>query len=211
MKKHLHCKILMIASLLAFTSALVAVLDGIINVLDLIEILKVSNDKLLTNAAINLGIDVFFAICEISVGIKIFKAVKKEEHYESYKQIPSLVKSIITPFFAVLITNLTYSIIDSFKNNTEIITGSLLTMFIVWLAIRIVSSGIRMAVLKRKLQSLNLITITISVLSLVYLFLIFDSLFDFENALLNSISNFINFLVILLIIAFAISATIYYI
>lgn len=211
MEKHLHCKILMIASLIAFVSALVAVLDGIMNVLDLIEILKVSNDKLLTNAAINLGIDVFFAICEISVGIKIFKAVKKDEHYESYKQIPSLVKSIITPFFAVMITNLTYSIIDSFKNNTKIITGSLLTIFIVWLAIRIVSSGIRMAVLKRKLQSLNLITITLSVLSLVYLFLIFDSLFDFKNALLNSISNFINFLVILLIIAFAISATIYYI
>ena len=211
MRKYLHCKMLMVASLLAFASALVAVLDGVMNILDMLELLKTNNNLLMSNDTINLGIDIFFAICEISVGIKIFKAVKNNEHYEAYKQIPSLVKSIITPFFAVIVANLTYSIIDSFKDNTEIITGPILTMFIVWLAIRIVSSGIRTSVLKRKLQSLNVITIILSTLSLVYLFLIRDSLLDFENALLNSVSNLINILVILFIVAFAIFALIYYI
>lgn len=210
MKKLLHGKILIIVSILALITAIIAVADGVMNVLEILILTKESNNPLMSEGTISLGVDVLFAAYEISFGYKLLKAIRNDEHFESYKQIPGLIKSIITPFFAIILVDVGFAIFDKAYNDGNIITGPLLVLLILYFAITIVSSQIREAVLKRKLQTLNVITIILSVLSLGYLGFIYKDVINFDS-LLNGISNILNIIIIILILIYGILSIVYYV
>ena len=210
MKKLLHGKILIIVSILAFITSFIAVIDGIINILDILKAGGISKDVIMTSSTVNLGVDLVFALSEIKFGYSLLQCIKKDEHYEAYKQIPGLIKAIIKPFFAFILVNIGFSILDSFTKDSEILTGPLMIMLVMYIIISLVSSRIRDAVLKRKLQTLNVVTIILSNLSLLYLGLIYKDVI-YLDPLLSGISNILNIVVILLVLVFAIISLIYYI
>lgn len=210
MRKAAHGRTLIVISILAFIASLLVV---ILSFLDFYETLKVNNFKLVDNSYIiitQLGIDLLFAIMETSFGIKLLKSVLDDKPFEAYKMLPSLVTSIISPFFYTLLIRFIADIIIAIKTDVSFTATISFSLLIIFIAIKIIASLIRNAILKRKLMMLNIIILILSTLSLSYMILDYKKIFSFSN-ILEFTANSINFIIFFIIFIFGIFAISYYV
>lgn len=200
MKKQKHNIILILICFLTFISSIIIVIDGIKPILEIIKSSNLDTNTLLTQSNVDYFIDLSFAFMEIGFGVKLFFYIIKNKQFEAYKQIPGLIKTIVSSIFALIIADLIFFSING--------TGEKYDLFLllmgIYLFILIVSSMIRSAILKRSILKINIELLIISISSLIFVLCNFSLVFNKYLDDLNLINNILNTLILVLLSIFSI-------
>lgn len=206
MKKQKHNIILILVCFLTFISSIIIVIDGIKPILEIIKSSNLDTNTLLTQSNVDYFIDLSFAFMEIGFGVKLFFYLIKNEKFEAYKQIPGLIKAIISSIFALIIADLIFFSINGNGKKYDLF----LLLMGIYLAIIIISSMVRSSILKRKILKINIELLIVSTLSIIFVFFNFSLVFNKNLNSLNLVNNILNTLILVFISMFCIYSIKFY-
>lgn len=210
MKKQLHGIILILIGILSFIASVSGFISGI---LELYETLVSSNFNLSAiqlDEVVTSAISLIFGALELSFGIKLFQSVNKNEHFNTYKQIPALINTIISQFLVFLIYQVIMSFINVGLMPESISTQYIMINVILYIVISFAVLSVQNLIKKRKLIGLILVSLFAGACSVAFYFINLSLIFTSDLGILDTISNCVNLVVLILIVAFAITSLIYY-
>lgn len=188
-----------IASMISIGSICLTILEALKNFN--LDVLTSSIDSLLTY-----GVDILFAFFEVSFGFKLIKAVKDNDHFETYKMTSGIITSTVLPLFAILIVDVLFAFV--FQKPIDNVNTLFLVLFF---TVMIISSFIRPVVLRRKLMALDLIILSTSFLSLIIVIMSFnmDSI-NIQESIVEYLSNILNCVMLGGLVLFSLTSFIYF-
>lgn len=205
MKKSRNIFLILIA-VFALLASSISIFPLITQLLELLkdfssDLMSMYLDLMLTSI-----VDLVFAFMEISFGVSLIKEVKKNNYFECYKQTSGLLNVIITPLFLNMLINIVFSFI--YKNP---VVGVDITLIVLFIVVMSLASFVRPLVLKRTLKGLDIVILLSSILTLAIFMVDYKNCFAFtEDAYLDAVSNIVNCIMIILLIALSIISLITY-
>ena len=152
------------------------------------------------------GIDIIFAIVELSFGFQLIKAVKNNDHFDTYKMTSGLVTTIVYSQFTLFLIEIIFTFISSQPlENLDVV------FIVLFFIITTLTSFIRPIVLRRKLLALDAVMLTISSLALVLFVMSLNMEFILSEAIsLASLSDILNCVMLLMLVIFSLFSFVYY-
>ena len=204
MKETKRAKILYAIGILAFVIALVSLVTA---VLDLWDLYKTTDGNILSGGIdlYEMGIDVVFAVLELTIGISLIKQWKTSEKIEVHKSISQLISAVVYASFVKVLVSTIFSYVLGVDDESSSVK---IAYVIVYAVYGLLVGATPTLVKKRKLMQLYWVMLLSSVIAVG--FGLYEVMGLLDGEIIELATTVANTILMCLITVFSFSVIVYY-